>query len=129
MKLLENPKIKKVLIINIVFSIVVIICGNLFYNRIAVAKTIGSTLFVIQCLVNIILGNMWFSKKKNLFVWMLLAAQIFACAGDIVLEINFANGARCYIKRVEICAEKNKTTSWENSIAHGKARVASLLLS
>ncbi|MBQ9731402.1 MAG: lysoplasmalogenase [Bacilli bacterium] len=93
MKLLENPKMKKVLIINIVFSIIVIICGNLFYNKIAVAKTIGSVLFVIQCLVNIILGNIWFNKRKNIFVWMLLAAQIFACAGDIVLEINFANGA------------------------------------
>jgi len=93
MNLLKDKKMKKVLIINILFSIIVIICGNLFYNRIAVAKTIGSVLFVVQCLVNILLGMFYYNKNKNVFVWILLAAQIFACAGDIVLEINFANGA------------------------------------
>ena len=93
MMFLKDKKIQKVLIINIVFSIVIIVCGNLFYNHIAVAKTIGSILFVVQCLVNIILGKVLFNKDKNVFVWILLLAQIFACAGDIVLEINFANGA------------------------------------
>ena len=91
--ILKDKKMQKVLIINIVFSIVVLVCGNLFYNHIAVAKTIGSVLFVVQCLTNIILGKLLYNKEKNIFVWVLLLAQIFACAGDIVLEINFANGA------------------------------------
>lgn len=93
MEFFKDRKIQKVLIINIVFSIAIIICGNLFYNHIAVAKTIGSVLFVVQCLVNILLGFKLYDKQKNIFIWVLLAAQIFACAGDIVLEINFANGA------------------------------------
>lgn len=91
--ILKDKKMQKVLIINIVFSIIVLVCGNLFYNHIAVAKTIGSVLFVAQCLTNIVLGKLLYNKEKNIFVWVLLLAQIFACAGDIVLEINFANGA------------------------------------
>ena len=93
MKLLKEKKMQLVLLINIILSIVVIVCGNLFYNHIAVAKTVGSILFVVQCLVNIILGKVFYNKKQNIFVWVLLLAQAFACAGDIVLEINFANGA------------------------------------
>ena len=93
MKLLKDKKFQLVLIINILLSIAVVVFGNMFYNHNAEAKTVASVLFVVQCLVNIILGKVFYNKKQNIFVWVLLVAQIFACAGDIVLEINFANGA------------------------------------
>ena len=93
MKLLKDKKFQLVLIINILLSIAVVVFGNMFYNHNAEAKTVASIMFVVQNLVNIIICKIFYNQNKNIFVWVLLVAQIFACAGDIVLEINFANGA------------------------------------
>lgn len=54
-------------------------------------KAVASLIFVFIGLINVLLTN--FEKNQLKFKVIILIALIFACLGDIVLEINFIIGA------------------------------------
>jgi len=56
-------------------------------------KAIASGLFVLCCLFNVCLARRRKSRRGGAYRYLLLAGQIFACAGDIVLNFDFAIGA------------------------------------
>ena len=58
-----------------------------------IGKCIGSGLFVSLCLTNVILSKKIFDGKYNNYVLILLVAMVFACVGDVTIELNFIVGA------------------------------------
>ena len=95
---MNKRKIVLLIIINILFMIPIMVFDTLFIEKIGpfggdLFKAIGSFLFVLENLFNILYCKKFFNNEKNKFVWFLLIAQFIIFIADIVLEIDFMIGA------------------------------------
>ena len=94
----KDKRLLTLILVNILFIIPIMIFDTLFFNGMGpfkgdLFKAIGSFLFVLENLFNILYCKKVYNNKNNKFVWFLLAAQFVIFVADIVLEIDFMIGA------------------------------------
>lgn len=87
---------KFLLITNLVFLVALII-GDIFYITMGgiVTKTLTSMLFVMLGAINLTYVLMFGARRKS-FAILMCIGLVFACLGDIFLEIQFITGAALF---------------------------------
>ena len=97
---------RKEIVINVALCLLVLGVGWFYYftQFLSLEKPIrdsfkatASLLFVLCCLANLLMARRATALKKvRVYQFILFSGQIFACAGDIVLNFHFVGGAALF---------------------------------